>query len=499
MSEVVDEIRDFGHFLFYNGLLCDILKIVFLWRQNVSVQTKENPLGYEKISTLLGRFGIPSIVAMLVSSLYNIIDQIFIGQGVGYLGNAATNVSFPFSTVCLAIALLIGVGSASKFSLELGRGNKESAAECVGNAVWMISVSGIVYLALSLTFLEPLLKAFGATENILPYAKDYMSIIAVGMPFLIFTNAICNLIRADGSPKYSMACMLVGAIINTVLDPIFIFVLDMGVKGAAYATVISQFASFVMAFFYMWQFKQIKLAQKCFELRIRDCVGQASLGLSNSLNQLAITLVQIVMNNSLSYYGARSIYGEDIPLSACGIVMKVNAIMISFFVGLSQGSQPIIGFNYGARKYDRVKKVYKLAVSWNFVVSVIGFIAFQFFPKQIISLFGSGEALYFEFAVKFMRTYLFMMLVNGVQTISSNLFAAIGKPLKGVVLSMSRQVFFLIPLLLIFPVFWGIEGLLFAAPVADAFALLISILMIFKEFKRMNSLKMAENNGKDGI
>lgn len=465
----------------------------------MNTQTKENPLGYEKISTLLGRFGIPSIVAMLVSSLYNIVDQIFIGQGVGYLGNAATNVAFPFSTVCLAIALLIGVGSASKFSLELGRGNKERAANCVGNAVWMIVVLGVVYLALSLTFMTPLLKAFGATTNILPYALDYMRIIAVGMPFLIFTNAVCNLIRADGSPKYSMACMLVGAVINTILDPIFIFALDMGVKGAAYATVISQFVSFVMAFFYMWRFKQIRLTYKNFELRVGECIDQASLGLSNSLNQLAITLVQIVMNNSLSYYGAKSIYGEDIPLSACGIVMKVNAILIAFFVGLSQGSQPIIGFNYGARKYNRVKQVYKLAVSWSFVVSAIGFIAFQFFPKPIISLFGSGNDLYFEFAVKFMRTYLFMVLINGVQILSSNFFAAIGKPLKGVVLSMSRQVFFLIPLLLILPLIWGIEGLLFAAPVADTAAFLISIFMIFKEFKRMKSLEMAENNGKDGI
>lgn len=459
----------------------------------------ENPLGYEKISVLLRRFGVPSIVAMLVTSLYNIVDQIFIGQGVGYLGNAATNVSFPFSTVCLSIALLIGVGSASKFSLELGRGNKENAAKCVGNAVWMIVVLGIIFLVVSLAFLTPLLKAFGATENILPYAQDYMSIIAVGMPFLIFTNAISNLIRADGSPKYSMACMLVGAVINTILDPIFIFGADLGVKGAAYATVISQIVSFVMALAYMGRFKQIKLTRQCFDLRIKECVSQASLGLSNSLNQLAITLVQIVINNSLSYYGARSIYGEDIPISASGIVMKVNAILISFFVGLSQGSQPIIGFNYGARQFGRVKSVYKLAVSCSFVVSTVGFIAFQFFPKTIISIFGSGDALYFEFAVRFMRTYLFMILVNGVQTISSNLFAAIGKPLKGVLLSMSRQVFFLIPLLLIFPLFWGIDGLLLAAPVADTFAFLISILMIFKEFKRMNSLEMAKNNRKDGI
>ena len=452
-------------------------------------QGKGNPLGYEPIPVLLKRFAIPSIVAMLVSSLYNIVDQIFIGQGVGYLGNAATNVAFPFTTICLAIALLIGIGSASNFSLELGRGNQEEAGRCVGNAVWMVAVLGIAYFIIIQIFLEPMLKAFGATENVLPYARSYARITAIGMPFLIFTNAISALIRADGSPKYSMMCMVVGAIVNTILDPVFIFGFKLGVAGAALATVISQVVSFVVALNYIRQFKQVKVNKKSLRPDLRKCLNIASLGMSNSLNQVGITVVQIVLNNSLTYYGAQSIYGEDIPLSSFGIVMKVNSILIAVFVGLSQGSQPIVGYNYGAKQFPRVRSVYKRAVSYSFVVSILGFLVFQFFPKQVIAIFGSGDALYFEFAVKALRIFLFMTLVNGVQIISSNFFAAIGKPLKGVVLSLSRQVILLIPLVIILPMYMGIDGILYAGPIADASACIISLVLIVIEFNKMKKIE----------
>lgn len=446
---------------------------------------EKNPLGYEKISTLLKRFAIPSIVAMLVSSLYNIVDQIFIGQGVGYLGNAATNVAFPLSTICLAIALLIGVGSASKFSLELGSGNEDNAAQCIGNALCMMITFGILYLILIEIFLHPLLSAFGATTEIMPYAISYTRITAIGMPLLIITNGMSNLARADGSPRYSMTCMIVGAIINIVLDPIFIFTFDMGVAGAAWATIIGQFFSFFMAILYLGKFKHVKIDRTSFHPELKKCLNILSLGMSNSLNQVAITLVQIVLNNSLIYYGAQSVYGSEIPLAAAGIVMKTNSILISVFVGISQGSQPIIGFNYGARQYKRVQGVYKLAIICNLAISAIGFLLFQFCPEQIISLFGSGDTLYYEFAVKFMRIFLFMIIINGVQTISSNFFSAIGKPLKGVFLSLTRQVIFLVPLILILPLFFGLDGILFAAPVADGIAFVVSLLMIRHEFHKM--------------
>lgn len=448
-----------------------------------------NPLGYEPLSKLLRGYAIPSVIAMLVSSLYNIVDQIFIGQGVGYLGNAATNVAYPLTTICLSIALLIGIGSASRFSLELGAGHKENAEKAVGTAITMMFTLGIVYVAVIQLFLHPLLRAFGATAEVMPYAESYTRITALGMPLLIVTNAMSNLARADGSPKYSMTCMLVGAITNTILDPIFIFVFQMGVAGAAWATVIGQLLSFLMAINYARCFHHIHLQPHHFGYRLREWAQIASLGMSNSLNQVAITFVQIVLNNSLTFYGAQSEYGSSIPLAACGIVIKTNAILLSIIIGISQGSQPIVGFNYGAKQYARVRGIYKLAISCNLVVSAIGFILFQVFPRQIISIFGTGDVLYFEFAVRFMRIFLFMVLVNGVQLISSNFFAAIGKPIKGVILSLTRQVFFLVPLLLILPLFMGIDGILFAGPIADGVAFVTTTILIRREMNHIRQLE----------
>ncbi|MCC2253039.1 MATE family efflux transporter [Ruminococcus sp. CLA-AA-H200] len=450
-----------------------------------TTETKENPLGYRSIPSLLRSFAIPSIIAMLVSSLYNIVDQIFIGQGVGYLGNAATNVAYPLTTICLAIALLIGIGSASRFSLYLGSGQKDRAEKVVGNGIGMMAACGIVYAVLVEIFMPVLLTAFGATDEIMPYAETYSRIVAVGMPFLIMTNGMSNLARADGSPKYSMTCMLIGAVINTILDPVFIFVFHLGVAGAAWATVIGQFFSFLFAIAYIRKFKSIDLHISDIGLDLRESLQTASLGMSNSLNQVAITLVQIVLNNSLTYYGAMSVYGKEIPLAACGIVMKTNAILLAIIIGLSQGSQPIIGFNYGARQYDRVKKTYRLAVTCNLIVSAIGFILFQFFPYQIISLFGTGDEMYFEFAIRFMRIFLFMVIINGVQLLSSNFFAAIGKPVKGLVLSMTRQIIFLIPLVLILPLFFGLDGILYAGPVADSIAFIVTVIFIVREMRSM--------------
>lgn len=452
------------------------------------MNTQENILGYEKLPRLLRSFAVPSIIAMVVSSLYNVVDQIFIGQGVGYLGNAATNVSYPLTTICLAIALLIGIGSASRYSLYLGAEQKDRAASIVGNGISMMIICGILYAVLIEIFQHPLLIAFGATEEIMPYALDYTRITAIGMPFLIITNGISNLARADGSPKYSMTCMLVGAIINTILDPIFIFIFHMGVTGAAIATVTGQFFSCLMALRYIPKFRQVKLKKSHFGVHISQWGANVTLGLSSSLNQLAITLVQVVLNNSLTYYGAMSAYGKDIPLAACGIVMKTNSLLLAVIIGISQGLQPIIGFNYGAKKYDRVRKAYRLAIICDLLISAVGFCMFQFFPRQIISVFGSGDSAYMAFAVRFMRIFLFMILLNGVQMISSNFFAAIGKPLKGMVLSLTRQVLFLIPLLLILPLFLGLDGILFSGPVADFSAFVVTTLLIMKEMKNMKKM-----------
>ena len=456
----------------------------------------ENPLGYEKISKLLKNFAIPSIMAMLISSLYNIVDQIFIGQGVGYLGNAATNVSYPFSTICLAIALLIGIGSASRFSLYLGNKEPEAAARAAGSGLSLMVISGIVYLVIGESLLPQFLKLFGATTDVFPYARQYAGVTLVGMPFLIITNGMSNLIRADGSPRYSMACMVIGAVANTILDPIFIFVFHWGMFGAALATVLGQILSFAFAVRYLWHFKTIRLEKSCFRLKVSECLKTCSMGASSSVNQIAITLVQIILFNSLTFYGAKTAYGSDIPLAACGIVMKTNAIILAIVIGISQGVQPIIGFNYGARQYSRVREAYLLAIKWNMVVSAVGFCLLQCFPQQIISLFGDGDKLYLEFAVLFMRIYLFMVLVNGVQLLSSSFFTAIGKAMKGALLALTRQVFFLIPLILVLPLGFGIMGVLYAGPIADFAAFVLSVLLVSWELRRQ---KMLSQNAQGAV
>lgn len=443
----------------------------------------ENPLQYEKISKLLKGFAIPSIMAALVCSLYNIVDQIFIGQGVGYLGNAATNVSYPFSTICLAIALLIGIGSASRFSLYLGKKEPELAATAAGNGIILMVIFGVAYFVIGESLLNQLLKLFGATKEVFPYAKQYAGVTLVGMPFLIITNGMSNLIRADGSPRYSMACMVLGAIANTILDPIFIFIFHWGIFGAALATILGQILSFIFAIRYLWHFKTIHFQRNNFQIKVKECLKTCSMGISSSANQIAITFVQIILYNSLTYYGAQTVYGTEIPLAACGIVMKTNAIILAIVVGISQGVQPIIGFNYGAKQYSRVREAYLLAIKWNMIVSAIGFCLLQCFPQYIISLFGDGDKLYLEFAVLFMRIYLFMVPVNGVQLLSSSFFTAIGKPMKGALLSLTRQVFFLIPLLVVLPFWFGIMGVLFAGPIADFIAFILSVVLVGKELR----------------
>ena len=452
---------------------------------SMSSEKKENPLGYEKIPRLLSQFAIPSIIAMLVSSLYNVVDQIFIGQGVGYLGNAATNVAFPITTICMAITLTIGIGSASRFSLYLGRKEEEEASKVLGNGFCMMVAFGTAYAIIVEAFLEPMLTAFGATSDIFSYAVTYTRITSLGMPFLVIMNGMSNLARADGSPFYSMMTMLLGAIVNTILDPIFIFIFHWGVAGAAWATIIGQVASGIMALLYMRRFKRITVRKAYFKLSWNQIVRTAKMGMSNGLTQVAITLVQIIMNRSLVHYGALSIYGSSIPLASSGIVMKINGIVFSILIGLNQGMQPIIGFNYGAKQYSRVKATYFLVICCELVITLIGVFVFQTFPGAVLSLFGKEDDLYMEFSIQFMRTFLLLFPLGGIHLISSNFFAAIGKPVKGALLSMTRQVFFFIPLILILPLFFGLNGTMYAGPASDLLAFFVVIFFIHHEMCNM--------------
>lgn len=443
----------------------------------------ENPLGTEKVSTLLLRFAIPSIIAMLVSALYNMVDQFFIGRSVGMLGNAATNVAFPLVMVCTAIALMCGIGGAANFNLNMGRGDKKKASIFVGNTITMLFSLGVFLCIITKLFLKPMMLLFGATSDVLPYALVYTSITSLGFPFLILTTGGTNLVRADGSPKFSMACTLTGAIINTILDPIFIFKFHLGIAGAAWATVIGQVVSGLMVAGYLSRFKTVKLTKTVLKPHTKCLSRIISLGAAPCFNQLAMMIVQIVMNNLLIRYGADSVYGSEIPLACAGIIMKVNMIFFSINIGISQGLQPIISFNYGASKYKRVKEAYLKAAISVTIISTIAFIFFQLFPREIIGIFGSESEAYFQFAEKFFRIFLFCTFINGLQPITSNFFTAIGKANRGIFISLTRQIIFLLPLMIVLPIFMGIEGIMYSAPIADFIAAAFSIIFAFREIK----------------
>lgn len=453
----------------------------------------KNPLAHKKISSLLLSFAIPSIIAMLVNALYNMVDQIFIGNKFGFLGNAATNVAFPLTTISTAFALLLGHGGASKQNLELGAGNKEKAEKTVGTVLILSLIISSVLLIGEASFLAPLLKFFGATEEVYPYAYGYTKIIILGLPFMLFSTAINNTIRADGSPTYAMASMLFGAVLNTILDPIFLFVFDMGIEGAAIATVIGQFIGFVISVVYLPKFKHIKLTRKCLKLDFSLSRVVFVLGIASFFNQLAMASVQVVLNNSIAYYGALSEFGSDIPLACIGIMMKVNMIFLSIVIGIGQGCQPIASFNYGARQFERVKETFKTAVRYSTYVSIVFFLLFQIFPRQIMYIFGEGSETYFVFAEKCFRIYLFASFVNGLQPVTTGFFTSIGKGIKGMFIALTRQVIFLMPLIIILPLFWGIDGIMYAAPLADFGAFVTAMLFVRKEFKDMDKLSL-ENN-----
>lgn len=455
------------------------------------MKPSENPLGSEPVSTLLRRFAVPSVIAMLVSALYNMVDQLFIGHSIGVLGNAATNVAFPLSMVCTSIGLLCGIGGAANFNLCMGRREPEHAKSYVGSAISMLAILGVILCVAVQLFLHPMMLLFGATPDVIDYACTYTRITSIGFPFLIVTIGGSNLIRADGSPKFSMLCNLVGAIVNTILDPLFIFVFHMGMAGAALATITGQILSFALVVFYLRGFKTLPLSLSDLKPNMACWARIAALGATPAFNQVAMMVVQIVMNNTLTYYGSNSVYGSDIPLACAGIISKVNMLFFSFVIGISQGLQPIVSFNFGAQKYDRVKDAYKKAVFAATAISIVAFLCFQFFPRQIIGIFGSGSKEYLHFAERYFRIFLFFTFLNGIQPVSSNFFTSIGAPKKGIFLSLTRQIIFLLPLLLIFPYFFGIDGVMYTAPIADLVAASVSIVMVVREFKIMAKLQKA--------
>lgn len=445
----------------------------------------ENPMGYKPVSKLLFSLAVPAVIANIVNALYNIVDQIFIGQGVGYLGNAATNIAFPITTVCMAIGLMTGLGSAATFNLELGRNNSDNAKKSAGTAVTMLIACGLFICIIVRSCLKPLMIAFGATDRILDYSMEYADITSFGIPFLLLSTGINPLVRADGNAAYSMMAVITGAVLNTILDPLFIFVFHMGISDAAWATVISQIISALLLLLYFPRFKTVKFCLKDFFPQISFIKTIVSLGFTSFIFQCSTMIIQIVTNNLLRTYGELSIYGSDIPIAVAGIISKINVIFTSVVLGIVQGSQPICSFNYGAQQYGRVRETVKLLLKSTFIISVAIFAIFQIFPAQIISLFGTGDELYFEFATKYMRVFLFFVFLNGMQIAITTFFPSIGKALKGAFLSLSKQIIFLLPLLIILPHFFGIDGIMYATPISDLIAFFIAVILLFMELKKM--------------
>ena len=450
-----------------------------------NVNEKSNLMGTKSIPKLLLSLAIPAIIANLVNSLYNIVDQIFIGHGVGYLGNAATSVAFPLTTICMAIGLMVGLGASANFNLEIGRKNPEKAKMIVGTASTLLVASGLVIMVITNVFLKDLLYLFGATELTIDYAVEYTRITSFGIPFLLFSTGFNPIIRADGSPIYSMLSVLTGAILNTILDPIFIFVCDWGMAGAAWATLISQIVAATMCALYFIWFKNVRVKIKDFIPKFSIAKIIATVGMSSFIFQISTMVIQIVSNNMLKKYGADSIYGSDIPIAIAGIVSKISLIFLAVIIGIIQGAQPIFGYNYGAKNYKRVRDTLKLAIISSFIFSLFAFALFMFAPRPLISLFGEGSELYFEFGTKYLRVFLFFTFLNGVQIASTTFFQAIGKAVKGAILSLIKQVIFLLPLLIVLPIFMGVEGVMFAAPISDLIAFISAAIMLFFELKHM--------------
>ena len=445
-----------------------------------------NALGTEPIGGLLWKYALPAIISTLLASLYNSVDQVFIGQRIGFLGNAATTVAYPLTFLSGALTLLISNGSAINFNVLNGRGKKEDALCFAGNGLVWMAIEGIL-LALAVGIFTPwFVNVCGATTEVFPYALAYMRIIAFGLPFLVLTSGGTLLIRSDGSPRFALICSLAGVFLNFVLDWLFLFPLDMGIKGAALATVLGQVLSAVMVLSYVGRFKTGKLLPTHFRLSLDRFKEIVSIGAAASLNQAAMLVMNLVLNSALRHYGDLSVYGGSEALAAAGVVSKTSFLFYSTIIGCSIGSAPIIGFNYGAKKYDRVKETYFKVLRYALIVGAVETACFWLFPRQILSLFGDGVSGYGDFALRYMHVFMLLVVIAGLPPISMSTMSSLKKPKKGIVISLSKQLV-LIALLLLLPRLFGISGVLYAGPTADFIAGLCSVLMIRQEFRKLNA------------
>ena len=458
-------------------------------------QQEIRALGHEKIGKLLLKFSIPCITGLLISAFYNIVDQIFIGNSeLGYLGNAATGVSFPVICIANAFAWCIGDGAASFLSICAGRGDADRAHKCVGTGITVTTLISIVLGVVCLIWARPLMVLFGASSQTVDMAVEYFRIVVAFFPFYLLMNVMNSMIRADGSPTYAMIAMLTGAIINIVLDPVFIFVLKWGIAGAAWATVIGQIMSALVCIAYFFKPKTFHLGKGSFLPDGQVLRQVVALGGSTFITQLSIVVLSLVSNITLAQFGALSKYGPDIPISVFSIQTKVYTVVCNIVVGIVLGGQPIFGYNYGAGNMDRVRQAYKLVLRSTLIVGFVAVMIFQFCPLMVINIFGAGDALYQEFAVKTFRVYLSLTMVTCMVKMSAIFFQSIGKSVHAIVASLARDILCFTPLALILPrvlegaeAGTGINGILYAAPISDLVALVAILCLTIPFFRKLKN------------
>jgi putative MATE family efflux protein len=448
----------------------------------------ENILLTAPVRKLFKKFAIPCVISLLISALYNIVDQIFVGNSLGYIGNAATGVIFPITVIGWGIALLFGDGAAAALSLDRGRGDAKNGGRTVANAILGSLACGLLLIVICYAFGDGLLRLLGATDQSIAFAHDYGFIIYAMLPLALVQTTLASIIRADGAPQFAMFTMLIGAVLNMILDPIAIFALDLGIAGAAYATIFGQFVSFVLCIIYLFKSsKTFRLKPADFKPSFKSLRKILPLGGSSFLTQISIVVITIVSNVLLVSHGAASEFGADIPLAAFVIIMKLFQIILCIGIGIAVGVQPIISFNFGAGRHDRVKQTFKLVLIWIFAVSAVATLAFELFPAFFIKIFGAGDdAVYLSFAVDCMRIYLSLLVFTCLQKACSIFLQSIGKPVAAIVLALVRDVFFLVIFSFVFAAAFGVTGLFWAAPAADLLAILITAVTLIIILKKLN-------------
>ena len=454
-------------------------------------------LATEKVGKLMGKYAVPCIISLLVGALYNIVDQIFIANAsyLGSYGNAANTVVFPLTVIALGIAVMIGDGCCAFVSISLGEKKTENATRSVGNSVLLCIISSIILTAIYLIFAEAILTAFGGKVNAETFelSKEYFFWIALGIPFYMFGQAMNPIIRADGNPKFAMVSTVAGAIINIILDPIFIFVFKWGMMGAAVATVIGQIVTAVLAVWYLFRAKIIKPSIRDLKLKGQIVGKTLSLGLCSFLAQISLVAAMMAINNMIRKYGAMdAIFGQEqyaqIPMAVVGIVMKFFQIVISIVIGMAAGCIPIVGFNMGAKLNERVKALFTKLLIAEACVGAAALIIVEFFPNVLIQIFGAAnESVYYtDFAVKAFRIYLCMMILACVNKATFIFLQAMGKAVESTMLSMVREIVFGVGLALLLPLFFGLDGVLYSMPVSDVLTAIISATIITKTYKQLS-------------